>query len=110
MPTLPVGLRSSVNRNLAEIVELHEEILGDLHRMVPDSEYTQIQLSDPATKSAARHHRRWRSLDAVPEDGGDVTWLQQIPGMMADPGVGAEVAKLFSKKVRAALPSANTLR
>lgn len=104
-----MGLRSSVNRNLAEIVELHEEILGELHQLVPDSEYTQMSLTDLASKPEAPFHRRWRSLGAVPEDGGDMTWLQQIPGMMADPQVGAEVSKLFSNKVSPVPPLATNV-
>jgi len=41
IPTLSLNLRASINRNLNEIVELHEELLGDVHRVVPHSEYTQ---------------------------------------------------------------------
>jgi hypothetical protein len=101
LPTLPAGLRSSINRNLADIVELHEEMLGDLHRAVPDSEYTQpdtpLQISPPGP--ALRGHHRWRSLDAVPEDIDGISWLRNVPGVLADPQTGAEVAKVFSKKV-----------
>ncbi|KAK0734140.1 hypothetical protein B0T26DRAFT_736899 [Lasiosphaeria miniovina] len=103
LPTLPPGLRSSINRNLTEIVELHEEMLGDLHRAVPHSEYTQLEslprmLTHPSP--AARGHHRWRSLDAVPEDNKDgVSWLRDVPGMIADPQTAAEVAKVFTKKM-----------
>ncbi|KAJ6445632.1 membrane-associating domain-containing protein [Purpureocillium lavendulum] len=34
LPTLCMGLRASINQNLTEIIELHEEILGDLHRVM----------------------------------------------------------------------------
>ena len=100
LPTLPVGLRSSINQNLAEIVELHEEILGDLHRTVPDSEYTQLELQDAALKNGPHPtHRRWRSLDAVPEHTEGMSWLHKVPGMVADPQVVGEVAKIFGKRV-----------
>src|SRR5687767_6055640 len=88
MPTLPAGLRTSINHNLAEIVQLHEEILGDLHRVVPDSEYTQPQVDVPvllAPTLARRNswaglgkHRRWRSLDAVHAQPTGLTWLQNV--------------------------------
>lgn len=100
-----MGLRSSINRNLTEIVDLHEEILGELHRVVPDAEYMQMDLPRPGV-STARHgypynpgHRRWSSLDAVPEHDKEVTWLQNVPGMLSEPQVAAEVAKVFAKKV-----------
>ncbi len=106
LPTLQAGLRSSINRNLTEIVELHEELLGELHRAVPDSEYTQIELTKPfaeTSNSHPHHHQRWRSLDAVPEDKDGMSWLQQVPGMTAEPQVAADVAKVFAKKVRSPL-------
>ena len=93
-----MGLRSSINRNLADIAELHEEVLGELHRAVPYSEYTQLDMV-AAEKKAAPGHHRWRSLDAVPEDREGVSWLDAVPGMIAEPQVAAEVAKIFARKV-----------
>ena len=98
LPTLPMRLRSSINRNLADIVELHEEILGELHHAVPHSEYTQLEVATPGSKVATGHHR-WRSLDAVPEDNDGMGWLDAVPGMIADPQVAADVARIFSRKV-----------
>lgn len=76
-------------------------MLGDLHRAVPDSEYTQpdISLQLPPPGPLVRGHHRWRSLDAVPEDRDGVSWLRNVPGVLADPQTAAEVAKVFSKKV-----------
>lgn len=100
LPSISAGLRSSINRNLAEIVELHEEILGEIHRVVPNSEYTQLTLPRQLKKSPRRPHHRWKSLDSVPENPEHVTWLQRVPGMVADPQVAEEVAKIFGKRVR----------
>lgn len=99
LPSLSTGLRSSINSNLTEIVELHEEILGHLHRAVPHSEYTQMEIPPPATTPGASvlGHRRWKSLGAIPEN--SLSWLQNVPGMTAEPQVAAEVAKIFSQKV-----------
>jgi hypothetical protein len=100
IPTLSSNLRASINGNLNEIAELHEEILGDLHRVVPHSEYTQPNGSAEAKISTpASGHNRWRSLDAVPEHAGGPNWLQKIPGMIAEPKVAAEVARIFGNKV-----------
>ncbi|KAK7744163.1 hypothetical protein SLS53_003684 [Cytospora paraplurivora] len=98
LPTLPSGLRSSINRNLADIVELHEELLGELHRAVPDSEYTQLDLP-PRSKHHLQNHRRIRSLDAVPENDESIKWLDTVPGMVAEPNIAADVAKVFTKKM-----------
>jgi hypothetical protein len=99
IPGLSLNLRASINRNLNEIVELHEELLGDLHRVVPHSEYTQIDHMVSPVRPLFNGHQRWRSLDAVPENTGGAPWLQKIPGMTAEPTVAAEVAKVFGKKV-----------
>ncbi|KAL2017916.1 hypothetical protein VTK56DRAFT_1572 [Thermocarpiscus australiensis] len=101
LPTSPAGLRSSVNRNLTDIVELHEEILGELHRAVPHSEYTQLDLSHQRAQSSppGRGQRRWRSLDVVPEDKDGIPSLGDIPGMLAEPQTAAEVARIFMKRM-----------
>lgn len=105
LPTLPAGLRSSINRNLTDIVELHDEILGELHRVVPYSEYTQVDFPSKALSSNFHGHRRWRSLGTVPEDkNSSMTWLRDVPGMTTDPRVAAEVARIFSSKVGASHP------
>ena len=99
IPTLSLNLRASINRNLNDIVELHEDLLGDLHRAVPHSEYTQASCAVPIQPPLANGHHRWRSLDAVPENNPGANWLQKIPGMTAEPKVAAEVARVFGKKV-----------
>ena len=98
IPTLSLNLRTSINRNLNEIVELHEELLGELHRAVPHSEYTQLNCVDASSSPTSNGHQRWRSLDAVPEHAGDASWLQKVPGMTAEPKIAAAVAKVFSRK------------
>lgn len=81
-------------------MQLHEEILGELHRVVPDSEYTQLDIVRQSQKPLKRPHNRWRSLDSVPENAEHISWLQRVPGMVADTQVAEEVAKIFGKRVR----------
>jgi hypothetical protein len=100
IPTLSLSLRESINRNLNEIVELHDELLGNLHRVVPHSEYTQLCYTDRTSPQSACGHHRWRSLDAVPEHIGETSWLQRIPGMIAEPKVAASVARVFEQKAK----------
>ncbi|KAI1178733.1 Dbl homology domain-containing protein [Nemania sp. FL0916] len=100
LPTVQHGLRSSINRNLTDIIELHEEILGELHRIVPDSEYTQPEriAVNPSLLPSQGHHR-WHSLDSVPEDKGGQSWLHDIPSVVAEPSIAAEVAQIFGEKM-----------
>ncbi|KAH8657466.1 hypothetical protein BGZ60DRAFT_493684 [Tricladium varicosporioides] len=99
IPSLSSSLRQSINQNLSEIVELHEELLGELHRVVPHSEYTQVECTEPTPSQTSNGHNRWRSLDAVPEHAGGMAWLQKVPGMTAEPKIAAEVAGVFGKKM-----------
>ncbi|KAL7938941.1 hypothetical protein V8C35DRAFT_328821 [Trichoderma chlorosporum] len=103
LPSICVGLRSSINRNLTEIVKLHEELLGELHRVVPHSEYAQADLAPSLTNlpvpDRLHTHRRWSSLGAVPEQNAKAKWLLKAPGMLSDPQVAAEVSKVFGKKI-----------
>lgn len=74
------SLRLSIHQNLSEILHLHDEILGELHRAVPCSEYSYAD-------STPKGHRRWASVDLG------------RPDMMAEPQIVAEVSKIFSQKV-----------
>lgn len=93
------NMRASINRNLNEIAELHDEILADLHHVVPDSQYSQDDYIRSGPPPNTRGHQRWRSLDIVPEHGGDLSWMHRIRGMTADAHVAADVAKVFGKRV-----------
>ncbi|OHE97807.1 RhoGEF domain-containing protein [Colletotrichum orchidophilum] len=96
LPTLPPGLRSSINRNLTDIVELHEELLGELHRAVPDSEYTQMEIPLLLKKPPSCRHQRLRSLDSVPEDDDRaISWLQEVPGMISEAQVAGDMNRFF---------------
>ncbi len=100
IPTISLSLRSSINNNLAEIVELHEEILGDLHRVVPHSEYTQGNYDDNETDFMGQGHHRRRKTDVAPAASDDPEYLQRTPGMTAEARVAADVARVFGHKVR----------
>ncbi|EEY19864.1 RSP [Verticillium alfalfae VaMs.102] len=98
LPTLPLGMRSSINRNLTDIIQLHEEILSDLHRVVPDSEYALPDFPRPLAASTGHGHRRWRSLDAVPEHRHPAPWARDAPGIGSEAQIAGDVARVFSRK------------
>ncbi|KAF5698498.1 hypothetical protein FGLOB1_12005 [Fusarium globosum] len=102
LPTLPERLRSSINHNLDQILQLHEQILGELHRVVPDSEYSQADhliVSSSKSNSPKTGHRRWSSLDMVSGDQGSLQLLEKEPGVLSEPQVAADAAKIFSKRM-----------
>lgn len=110
MPALSMSLRESITRNLNDIVELHEDLLGDLHRTVPHSEYTQVDLAEPRRPPlSGRGHTRWRSVDAAPDAKG-ASWLSNVPAMTAEPKVAADVARVFGKKASQNVPHRRTDR
>ncbi|KAF5673970.1 hypothetical protein FCIRC_7901 [Fusarium circinatum] len=102
LPTLPERLRSSINHNLDQILQLHEEILGELHRVVPDSEYSQADhliVSSSKSNNLKTGHRRWSSLDMVSGEQGSLQLLEKEPGVLSEPQVAADAAKIFSKRM-----------
>lgn len=62
-PTSASFTRRSAQRTIAEILHLHDDILGRLHRAVPFAEYDQSIARVPP---AMRTHNRWHSVDVVP--------------------------------------------
>lgn len=96
------GLRQSINRNLTEIIELHEEMLGELHRAIPGSEYIPLDIPTRGRQSTAlpiRRHHRWHSLNSVDEHRGKRKQSQTNTGSIADPDVAAEVARVFTRRI-----------
>ncbi|OAQ96614.1 hypothetical protein LLEC1_03706 [Akanthomyces lecanii] len=70
------SLRLAIHQNLSEILRLHDEILGELHRAVPYSEYSY-------TDTGLKGHRRWTSVDPG------------RPDMLAEPQTAAQVKRFF---------------
>lgn len=103
--------RTSIQRNMLEILQLHEDLLGELHRVIPNSEYSE----DICAKAgpASNGHVQWQGLDGVSEaerrrisscfsemsGGGAIHTNEQLAGLMALPKVVADVAQVFSKEV-----------
>ncbi|KAF7559681.1 hypothetical protein G7046_g4477 [Stylonectria norvegica] len=101
LPTLSTRMRASINNNLDAIVQLHDEILGGLHRVIPHSEYAQLDLQSPPPIPAKHElalQRRW-SLDTDPDHKNGVGRAQNVHELLSDPQTAAEVAKIFSKKM-----------
>jgi hypothetical protein len=114
VPTMTAPRRKSIQRAVTQIVQLHEELLAALHRVVPNSE-----LKEDGTLHHSRrkrsHHTRWRSAENAPLrpvrsalerrlrhsiDAGRPMQLLQS-GFMINTNTVLNVAKVFDKFVGA---------
>ncbi|KAK3683238.1 hypothetical protein LTR37_020413 [Vermiconidia calcicola] len=58
--------RSSAQKNITEILRLHNELLGNLHSVVPFAEHDQRAAKAVQESTMMRSHTRWHSVDVVP--------------------------------------------
>ncbi|CAK3948546.1 Dbl homology domain-containing [Lecanosticta acicola] len=58
--------RPSAQKSIAELLHLHDNILGELQRVVPFAEYDQSLARAPEPVHT-RSHTRWHSVDVVPQ-------------------------------------------
>ncbi|KAF2853415.1 hypothetical protein T440DRAFT_476683 [Plenodomus tracheiphilus IPT5] len=65
LPNLPGQTRSSIQQNISQILQLHENLLAELHQVVPQADFTTSahQESYPVTKAK---HIRFHSADIMP--------------------------------------------
>jgi hypothetical protein len=65
LPTLSGHTRSSIQQNISQILQLHEDLLAELHEAVPQADFTNsaYQESYPVTKAK---HIRFHSADIIP--------------------------------------------
>lgn len=114
MPTVSTQIRHSVEQIVTQIVELHDDVLGELYKVIPNAELTQPEPSESSTSSRRRKHIRWHSADvAIPRSDAapDARRLRhsfevnrtkdaKVPVITADTATVAKVAKVFNKLVR----------
>lgn len=113
MPSLSQHTQSSIQRNIAEILRIHEDLLRQLQHVVRDVEVNQIYgHRRPSAKSGGRV--RWHSMDISGNNGGlniagdrrksfDICETQndKRTALVAEPKQVAEVALVFQNMVSA---------
>jgi hypothetical protein len=65
IPGLPAQIRMAIQQNVIEILQLHEDILGELHKVVPHAEYTHTARPTSYPVNRAKHIR-FHSADVIP--------------------------------------------
>lgn len=113
LPTLPGHTKSSIQQNLFQILQLHEDLLADLHQVVPHADFTKSanQEALPATKAK---HIRFNSADVTPSRLADHRATRRLRhsleigrspecrsrGLATDTETAGNIAKMFNKHVR----------
>ncbi|EMD87104.1 hypothetical protein COCC4DRAFT_82097 [Bipolaris maydis ATCC 48331] len=113
LPTLPGHTKSSIQQNLFQILQLHEDLLADLHQVVPHADFTKSanQEALPATKAK---HIRFNSADVTPSRLADHRATRRLRhsleigrspecrsrGLATDTETAGNIAKMFNKHMR----------
>lgn len=65
MPTMTLQRRKNIQKSVTQIVQLHEELLAELHKVVPNSEGTEDDTM-PRPQRRKANHFRWHSAESAP--------------------------------------------
>ena len=112
IPAIPVQTRASIQQNISQILQLHEELLAELHQIVPQADYTRSAHQDafPVTKAK---HIRFHSADLIPGRFAEHRVTQRIrhsleigrspdrrvQGLITDTKTIGDIARIFNKHV-----------
>ncbi|KAI9806399.1 MAG: hypothetical protein M1833_003586 [Piccolia ochrophora] len=105
MPSLTPQTRSGIQRNIAELLQLHQHLLEQLHRVVPQSDHDSHKYC-PRPSPENRPQGQWSTLDHVSEEvepGGGRYIEKRLTNPAqavfcsptAEPSVAANAARIF---------------
>ncbi|KAI0583704.1 Rho guanyl nucleotide exchange factor [Pyrenophora tritici-repentis] len=113
LPTLSGNTKSSIQQNISQILQLHEDLLADLHEAVPQADFTKSadQESYPVTKAK---HIRFHSADIVPGRFAEHRAARRLRhsleigrspdrrpnGLVTDTETAGDIAKIFNKHMK----------
>lgn len=117
VPALPAHTRASIQQNISQILQLHEELLAELHQVIPQADFTQSAHQEmfPVTKAK---HIRFHSADLMPGRFVDHKITRRLrhsldmgrspdlrpQGLITDTKTIGDIAKIFNKHVRDSEP------
>lgn len=112
LPNLPGHTKSSIQQNISQILQLHENLLAELHQAVPQADYTRsaTQENYPVTRAK---HIRFHSADIMPGRFAEHKVTRRLRhsleigrspdrrprGLVTDTKTVEEVAKIFNRHV-----------
>ncbi|KAI9677185.1 MAG: hypothetical protein M1829_002759 [Trizodia sp. TS-e1964] len=112
--TLPQQACKAIHSNMTEILQLHQDLLEEIYRVVPSPQHSSEQISNAVPGNGdhfLRGHSRWHSFDGALEQkneprrtrvlrrSADLTRqpLAHPIGSISDPHVAANISKVFDK-------------
>jgi hypothetical protein len=112
VPSLSSQTRAAVQQNVTQILQLHEDLLGELHKTVPHAEYTQSAGQESYSITKAKHIR-FHSADITPGRLLEAKMSRKSRhsleigrpkdhrpiGLVADTKTAGNVARIFNKYV-----------
>lgn len=112
LPALSGQTKTSIQHNISQILQLHEELLAELHQTVPQADFTKSahHESYPVTKAK---HIRFHSADIIPGRLAEHKATRRLRhsleigrspdrrprGLVTDTETVGNVAKIFNKHV-----------
>ncbi|CAO2657836.1 Nn.00g070960.m01.CDS01 [Neocucurbitaria sp. VM-36] len=113
LPTLPGQTRSSIQQNISQILQLHEDLLTELQQVVPQADFTRSahQETYPVTKAK---HIRFHSADIIPGRFAEHKAARRLRhsleisrspdcrprGLVTDTKTVGNIAKIFNKHMK----------
>lgn len=104
--------RKNIQKSVTQIVQLHEELLAELHKVVPNSDATEDETM-PRPRRRKANHFRWHSAESAPSrpnlraighrvrhsiDASRPAILQ-VGGVIVNTSIVLNVAKVFDRFV-----------
>jgi hypothetical protein len=113
LPTLPGQTKSSIQQNLFQILQLHEDLLAELHQLVPHADFTKSANQETVPATTAKHIR-FNSADVTPGRLAEHRAARRLRhsleigrspdrrprGLATDTETAGNIAKIFNKHVR----------
>lgn len=107
MSTISTQTRNSIQRNVTELLHIHEQIVNELHRVALRTTVREWNHVVSPLRHNMKRHRKWQSLDATsfhtpprhahPSVSLDVLKMRFLgsSSYVADPAEAADVARIF---------------
>ncbi|KAL1611975.1 hypothetical protein SLS60_000198 [Paraconiothyrium brasiliense] len=113
VPALPAQTRASIQQNISQILQLHEDLLAELHQAVPQADYTQSAHQEVYPVTRAKHIR-FHSADLMPGRFVEHKITRKLrhsldigrspdhrpQGLVTDTKTVGDIAKIFNKHMK----------
>jgi hypothetical protein len=113
VPALSSQTRTSIQHNISQILQLHQDLLAELHRVTPQADFTQSVQQQEAYPVTKAKHIRFHSADMMPGRVADHKFARRLrhsleigrspdrhpKALATETKVAGDIAKVFNKHV-----------